>query len=91
MLASGAVLVPDELMTSQGFGDYIKKEYEQAREAAKLAGLTPSRRKMPPRERRAGSTGTRYKRPKCRILPSWRTVARMTGVRTQLTLQKPTL
>ena len=42
MLASGAVLVPDALMTSQGFGDYIKKEYEQAREAAKLAGLTPS-------------------------------------------------
>jgi len=42
MLNSGAVLVPDALMTSQGFGDYIKKEYEQAREAAKLAGLTPS-------------------------------------------------
>ena len=28
-------------MTSQGFGDYIRKEYELAREAAKLAGLTP--------------------------------------------------
>jgi len=42
MLNSGAVLVPDALMTSQGFGDYIEQEYEQAREAAKLAGLTPS-------------------------------------------------
>jgi tripartite-type tricarboxylate transporter receptor subunit TctC len=41
-LATGAELVPDELMTSKGFGDYIKKEYELAREAAKLAGLTPS-------------------------------------------------
>ena len=42
MLNSGAELVPDALMTSKGFGDYIKKEYELAREAAKLAGLTPS-------------------------------------------------
>jgi tripartite-type tricarboxylate transporter receptor subunit TctC len=42
MLNSGAELVPDDLMTSQGFGDYIKKEYELTREAAKLAGLTPT-------------------------------------------------
>jgi tripartite-type tricarboxylate transporter receptor subunit TctC len=42
MLASGAELVPDELMTSKGFGDYIRREYEQAREAAKIAGLTPA-------------------------------------------------
>jgi tripartite-type tricarboxylate transporter receptor subunit TctC len=42
MLVSGAVLVPDELMNSGGFSGYIKKEYEQAREAAKLAGLTPA-------------------------------------------------
>jgi tripartite-type tricarboxylate transporter receptor subunit TctC len=42
MLTSGAELVPDELMTSKGFGDYIKKEYEQTREAAKIAGLTPA-------------------------------------------------
>jgi hypothetical protein len=42
MLNSGAVLVPDELMTPQGFGDYIKREYELAREAAKIAGLTPT-------------------------------------------------
>jgi tripartite-type tricarboxylate transporter receptor subunit TctC len=41
-LATGAELVPDELMTSKGFGDYIKREYELAREAAKIAGLTPS-------------------------------------------------
>jgi tripartite-type tricarboxylate transporter receptor subunit TctC len=41
-LATGAELVPDELMTSKGFGDYIKREYEQTREAAKLAGLTPT-------------------------------------------------
>ena len=42
MVKTGAELVPDELMTSQGFGDYIKKEYELTREAAKLAGLTPT-------------------------------------------------
>jgi len=42
MLNSGAELVPDELMTSQGFGGYIKREYELTREAAKLAGLTPT-------------------------------------------------
>jgi hypothetical protein len=29
-------------MTSKGFGDYIKKEFEQAREAAKIAGLKPA-------------------------------------------------
>ena len=38
----GAELVPDALMTSQGFGEYIRREYELAREAAKLAGLTPT-------------------------------------------------
>ena len=42
MLTSGAELVPDELMTSQGFAAYIKREYELTREAAKLAGLSPS-------------------------------------------------
>ena len=42
MVKTGAELVPDELMTSRGFGDYIKKEYELTREAAKLAGLTPT-------------------------------------------------
>jgi tripartite-type tricarboxylate transporter receptor subunit TctC len=42
MIKTGAELVPDELMTSQGFGDYIKREYELTREAAKLAGLTPT-------------------------------------------------
>ena len=42
MLNSGAELVPDELMTSQGFGGYIRREYELTREAAKLAGLTPT-------------------------------------------------
>jgi tripartite-type tricarboxylate transporter receptor subunit TctC len=42
MLVSGAELVPDALMTAQGFGDYIQKEYELAKEAAKLAGLTPA-------------------------------------------------
>jgi tripartite-type tricarboxylate transporter receptor subunit TctC len=41
-LATGAELVPDDLMTSKGFGDYIKHEYELTREAAKLAGLTPA-------------------------------------------------
>ena len=42
MLTSGAELVPDDLMTSKGFGDYIKKEFDLTREAAKIAGLTPS-------------------------------------------------
>jgi tripartite-type tricarboxylate transporter receptor subunit TctC len=42
MLNSGAELVPDDLMTSRGFGDYIRREYELTREAAKLAGLTPT-------------------------------------------------
>jgi len=41
-LMTGAELVPEELMTSKGFGDYIKKEYELTREAAKIAGLTPT-------------------------------------------------
>src|SRR3954467_4728719 len=42
MLTSGAELVPDDLMTSRGFADYIKKEFDLTREAAKLAGLTPT-------------------------------------------------
>ena len=42
MLNSGAELVPDDLMTSKGFGDYIQKEFDLTREAAKIAGLTPS-------------------------------------------------
>ena len=42
MLNSGAELVSDDLMTSQGFGAYIRREYELTREAAKLAGLTPT-------------------------------------------------
>ncbi|TMJ00001.1 MAG: tripartite tricarboxylate transporter substrate binding protein [Alphaproteobacteria bacterium] len=42
MLNSGAELVPDDLMTAQGFAAYIKKEYDLTREAAKLAGLTPT-------------------------------------------------
>ena len=41
-LNTGAELAPDELMTSKGFGDYIKKEFELTREAAKIAGLTPT-------------------------------------------------
>src|SRR5690606_10720060 len=40
-LISGAVLVPEELQTSKGFADYIKKDYEESREAAKIAGLKP--------------------------------------------------
>ena len=42
MLNSGAELVPDDLMTSRGFGDYIQKEFDLTREAAKIAGLTPT-------------------------------------------------
>src|SRR5689334_13435319 len=42
MLKSGAELVPDDLMTSSGFAAYIQKEFDLTREAAKLAGLTPT-------------------------------------------------
>jgi len=42
MLKSGAELVPDDLMTSRGFAAYIQKEFNLTREAAKLAGLTPT-------------------------------------------------
>ena len=41
-LNTGAELVPDALMTSKGFGDYIKRENELAGEAAKIAGLKPA-------------------------------------------------
>ena len=40
-IAGGADLVPEPLQTSKGFGDYIKREYDNTREAAKAAGLTP--------------------------------------------------
>jgi tripartite-type tricarboxylate transporter receptor subunit TctC len=40
-IASGAELVPDSLQTSKGFAAYIQKEYDNSREAAKLAGLKP--------------------------------------------------
>jgi hypothetical protein len=40
-LAVGADLVPLELQTSKGFGDYIKKEYAASAEAAKIANLKP--------------------------------------------------
>ena len=39
--AVGAEKVPDALQTSKGFGDYIKQEFANSREAAKLAGLKP--------------------------------------------------
>jgi tripartite-type tricarboxylate transporter receptor subunit TctC len=42
MLKSGAELVPDDLMTASGFAAYIQKEFDLTREAAKLAGLTPT-------------------------------------------------
>jgi tripartite-type tricarboxylate transporter receptor subunit TctC len=42
MLKSGAVLVPDDLMTSKGFAAYIQKEFDLTKEAAKIAGLTPA-------------------------------------------------
>jgi tripartite-type tricarboxylate transporter receptor subunit TctC len=42
MLKSGAELVPDDLMTSKGFAAYIQKEYDLTKEAAKIAGLTPT-------------------------------------------------
>jgi len=41
-LNTGAELVTDTQMTSAGFTDFIKREFEQTREAAKLAGITPT-------------------------------------------------
>jgi len=40
-IASGAELVPDDLQTSKGFTAYIQKDYEESKEAVKIAGLTP--------------------------------------------------
>ena len=40
-LASGAELTTPALQTSKGFADYLKREFEASREAAKIAGLTP--------------------------------------------------
>jgi tripartite-type tricarboxylate transporter receptor subunit TctC len=40
-LSTGAELVPEPLQSSAGFGDYIRKEFEATREAAKAAGLKP--------------------------------------------------
>jgi tripartite-type tricarboxylate transporter receptor subunit TctC len=42
MLKSGAEPVPVDLMTSKGFAVYIQKEFDLTRQAAKLAGLTPT-------------------------------------------------
>ena len=42
MIKSGAELVPDDVMTARGFAAYIQKEFDQSREAATLAGLTPT-------------------------------------------------
>ena len=41
LIAVGADLVPPELQTSKGFGDYIRKEYAASAEAAKIANLKP--------------------------------------------------
>jgi hypothetical protein len=38
---TGGEPVPPDLQTSKGFGDYIKKEYANSKEAAQLAGLKP--------------------------------------------------
>ena len=40
-LASGAELASATLQTSKGFGDYLKAEYANTKEAARLAGITP--------------------------------------------------
>jgi len=41
VVASGAELVPPDLQTSRGFTDYIKKEFENSKAAAQVAGLKP--------------------------------------------------
>jgi tripartite-type tricarboxylate transporter receptor subunit TctC len=40
-IASGAELVPPELQTSKGFTDYIRKEFDNSKQAAQIAGLKP--------------------------------------------------
>jgi tripartite-type tricarboxylate transporter receptor subunit TctC len=40
-IATGAELVPTALQNPKGFADYIKKEYDNSKEAAKVAGLKP--------------------------------------------------
>ena len=40
-IVTGAELVPEDLQTSKGFADYIQKDYENSKEAAKIAGLKP--------------------------------------------------
>jgi len=40
-IVTGAELVPEALQTSKGFAAYIQKEYDNSKEAAKLAGLKP--------------------------------------------------
>ena len=40
-LKTGAELVPDAQQTSKGFADYIKREFDNSKEAAKIAGLKP--------------------------------------------------
>jgi tripartite-type tricarboxylate transporter receptor subunit TctC len=40
-LSTGAELVAEPLQNSKGFAEYIRKEFEATREAAKLAGLKP--------------------------------------------------
>jgi tripartite-type tricarboxylate transporter receptor subunit TctC len=40
-LATGAELVPERWQNSKGFADYIRKEFDATREAAKAAGLKP--------------------------------------------------
>ena len=42
-LPAGAELVPPELQTSKGFADYIKKEYENSKEAAKSRASSRNR------------------------------------------------
>ena len=40
-LQTGAELVPEPQQTSKGFAEYIKREFDQSGEAAKVAGLKP--------------------------------------------------
>ena len=40
-LATGAELVPESLQNSKGFGEYIRKDYVNMKQAAETAGLKP--------------------------------------------------
>jgi hypothetical protein len=42
LIALGSEIATPEQMTAKGFDAFIRKDYEEMREAAKLAGIQPT-------------------------------------------------